>query len=182
MAMTVINVNPLSQSSIKNAIKELENYKKMLKEFPNKYTRALSEYLAELLNAEAPQMTHHWILTYEESEKKVSGVFIFDGICQFIEFGTGIVGMGANDGINDDWLSKLPPPYNQGYNTGTYIRYKDNPEKSYWVYPKNGRFYSTQGQRANPFIWRSVQELLDSRANIAHNLLMLNSMGVDYGI
>ena len=182
MAMTVINVNPLSQSSIRKAIKELEAYKKLLKEFPNKYVRALSEYLYDTLNMEAPQMTDHWILNIEETDGKATGIFIFDGICQFVEFGTGVVGMNAHDGINDEWLSKLPPPYNQGYNTGTYIRFKDNPEKSYWVYPKNGNFYSTKGQMANPFIWRSVQELLDARANIGHNLLMMNSMGVNNGI
>ena len=180
--MKTINVNPLSLASIKKAKKELEDYKKLLQEFPSKYVHALSEYLYELLGEEAPQMSDHWILTFEEKENKATGIFIFDGICQFVEFGTGIIGEQAHDGINTDWLSKLPPPYNQGYNTGTYIRFKDNPERSYWVYNKNGRFYTTQGQRANPFIYRSVQELLDARANIGHNLLMVMSTGVGHGI
>ena len=62
MAMTEIIVNPLNQSSIKKAIKELQEYKKLLKEFPNKYVRALSEHLYDTLNDEAPQMFNHWIL------------------------------------------------------------------------------------------------------------------------
>ena len=180
--MTEIIVNPLNQSSIKKAIKELQEYKKLLKEFPNKYVRALSEHLYDTLNDEAPQMFNHWILDIEETDGKATGIFIFDGICQFVEFGTGVVGMDSHDGINDEWLSKLPPPYNQGWNTGTAIRNKENPEMSYWIYGKNGEVWRTKGQRANPFIWRSVQELLDARANIARNLLMLNKAGINNGI
>lgn len=182
MAMKVINVNPLSTKSINKAIKELEDYKKMLKEFPNKYVRALSEYMSDTLNIEAPQMTAHWILNIEEADGKATGIFIFDGICKFVEFGTGLMGMKFHDGVNADWFSKLPPPYNQGYNTGTCIKNKDNPEMSYWVYEKNGSYYTTQGQQANPFIYRSVQELLSARENIGHNLLMMSSMGVNNGI
>lgn len=177
-----INVNPLSLSSIRKAIKELEDYKKLLKDFPNKYTRALSEFLYQTLNEEAPQMSDHWILSIEESENKATGIFIFDGIVQFVEFGSGFVGMQNHGGINMEWLSKLPPPYNQEYNSGNFIRFKEQPEKSYWVYKKNGHFYTTQGQQANPFIYRSVQQLLEARANIGHNLLLYNKIGINYGI
>lgn len=178
----VINVDPLKQSSIKKAIKELQEYKKLLKEFPNKYVRALSDYLYNTLNEEAPQMFDHWILNIDEADGKATGIFIFDGICQFVEFGTGVVGMNAHGGINDEWLTKLPPPYNRGWNTGTEIRNKENPEMSYWIYGKNGNVWRTQGQQANPFIWRSVQELLEARANIANNLLMLSKAGITNGI
>lgn len=176
--MKTIEVNPLKLSSINKAIKELKAYEKMLKEFPNKYVRALSEYLYDTLQIEGSKMYDHWILDYEESNGKVSGIFIFDGIVQFVEFGTGYSGMKNHDGVNDEWLSKLPPPYNQGYNTGTYIRNKEKPEQSYWVYPKNGQFYSTKGQVADPFIYRSVQQLLDARASIAR---LIMSTGVSNG-
>ena len=169
--MKTINVNPLSLSSINKAIKELEAYEQMLKEFPSKYTRALSEYLNQTLGMEAPHMTNHWILDFEEFDDKVSGIFIFDGMVQFIEFGTGYIGLSLHEGINPDWLSKLPPPYNVGYNTGTMIRNKQDPENSYWVFQKDGQYYTTHGQKADPFIYRSVQQLLDARASIARQVL-----------
>lgn len=165
--MRTIRVNPLRQSSIHAAIDELEAYKEMLKRFPSEYTKALSEYLAQTLGEQAPQMSQHWIFNVSESEGKATGIFIFDGICQFVEFGSGYVGLIKHDGINEEWLSKLPPPYNQGYNTGFYIRNKDNPPASYWVYEKDGEHYTTQGQPANPFIYRSVERLLEARASIA---------------
>ena len=182
--MRTIKVNPLSTKSIQNAITELENYKAMLKRFPTEYTRALSEYFAKTLGEQAPKMAQHWIFNISETEGKCTGVFIFDGICQFVEFGSGYIGMIQHEGINTEWLSKLPPPYNQGYNVGTinprtgvsYIRNQDNPPESYWVYEKDGQHYSTQGQPADPFIYRSVQELLDARASIAKQLI--SGMGV----
>lgn len=179
-----INVNPLSLSSINKAIKELEDYKQMLKEFPSKYVRALSEFLADTLDMEAPNMTSHWILDIREGDGKTEGVFIFDGIVQFVEFGSGLVGEQNHEGINSDWLSKLPPPYNTAYqsNAGGIGHYLDKQGQDYWVYPKNGKFYSTYGQKANPFIYRSVQQLLEARANIGHNLLMLNGAGLNNGI
>lgn len=172
--MLEIKVNPLSLNSIETAIADLKAYKEKLKSFPAKYTRALSEYFQQTLCTEAPNLQNHWIFDVRESEGKATGIFIFEGFIQFIEFGSGYIGLINHDGINDDWLSKLPPPYNKGYNVGTYyIRNKDNPPLSYWVYNKNGKYYKTQGQPANPFIYRSVQELLDARERIAKQVMEL---------
>lgn len=174
-----ITVNPLKLSSINTAIKELEKYRKMLQEFPSKYVRALSEFFSQTLNAEAPNMSHHWIMDIREGDGKVEGVFTFDGVVQFVEFGSGIVGSNNHEGINEEWLSKLPPPYNAGYesNKGGYAHYLDKNGVDYWVYPKNGQFYSTYGQRANPFIYRSVNALLEKRAEIFEQL-----KGMDIGV
>lgn len=173
MAMKTIKVNPLSSKSISNAIAELEAYKKKLIEFPPKYVRALSEYMAQTLDAEAPNLSSHWFLELRETEEKTSGVFIFDGIVQFVEFGSGLIGSNNHEGINTEWLAKLPPPYNTGYESrkGGFAHHLDKQGNDYWVYPKNGQFYSTYGQPANPFIYRSVQELLDARASIAKQVL-----------
>lgn len=179
--MKSIKVNPLSQSSIKQAIKDLEKYRQLLKEFPDKYTKALSQFLYESLRANAPYMFDHWIMDIREKENGCEGVFIFDGIVQFVEFGSGVIGESFHDGINDEWLSKLPPPYNTGYgsNAGGIGHYLDKNGVDYWVYPKNGQYYSTYGQRANPFIYTSVQELLQARKDIAKYLL---NDGDNYGI
>lgn len=171
--MKTIKVNPLNQDSINNAIDELKAYEKMLREFPAKYTRALSEYLYQTLRIQEPDMSDHWILDIREEDGKAKGVFIFDGIVQFVEFGSGLIGSQNHDGINTEWLAHLPPPYNVGYESrkGGFAHYIDRFGDDYWIYPKNGRFYSTYGQKANPFIYRSVQELLEARAKIARSCM-----------
>lgn len=173
MVMRTIKVNPLSQSSIQNAIAELEAFKKMVEEFPSKYVTALSEFMAQTLDAEAPNLSSHWFLELRENENGTSGVFIFDGIVQFVEFGSGLVGSENHEGINTEWLAKLPPPYNVGYESrkGGFAHHLDKQGRDYWVYPKNGEFYSTYGQPANPFIYRSVEQLLSARASIARQVL-----------
>ena len=171
--MRTIKVNPLNLDSINNAIVELEAYKKMLEEFPSKYVQALSEFFYQTLREEAPNMATHWIMDIQETDGKAQGVFIFDGIVQFVEFGSGLIGSQNHEGINTEWLSHLPPPYNKGYesNKGGYAHYLDKQGNDYWVYPKNGQYYSTYGQKANPFIYRSVQELLEKRAEIAKSCM-----------
>ena len=173
--MRTIKVNPLSQSSIQSAITELQEYKKRLEEFPKVYTKAMCEFFSETLAAEAPNMTTYWVLEYSESEKKATGVYKFDKTpVQFVEFGTGYIGEQNHDGINAEWLTRLPPPYTVGYNKGTgHIMNRDDPPNSYWVYVDENGFHYTQGQPANPFIYRSFQALIEARAGIAKSLLGL---------
>lgn len=174
MAMNrTINVNPLRLSSINKAIKELQDYKKKLQAFPEQYTRALTEFFVETLKIEASNMTKFWVWDIRESEGKSEGVVIFDGIVQFVEFGSGLVGEMNHEGINEEWLGKLPPPYNVGYQSraGMAGHYTDRKGQDYWVYEKEGNWYSTYGQQANPFIYRSVTELLNARKSIAENIL-----------
>ncbi len=173
MAMKTINVNPLRVSSITNAIQQLKDYQAMLQNFPEMYTKALVEFLIETLHEEAPKMDKYFIWDIRDTDKGSEGVIIFDGIVQFVEFGTGLVGETSNDGINTEWLSKLPPPYNEGYQSrkGEIGHHIDSEGQDYWVYQKDGRYWSTYGQKANPFIYRSVQRLLDERKAIAQILL-----------
>lgn len=176
--MKIIDVNPLRTSSITAAIKQLEDYRAMLKNFPEMYTKALVEFLVETLHEEAPKMDKYFIWDIRETNSGSEGVIIFDGIVQFVEFGTGLVGENSHEGINMEWLSKLPPPYNVGYQSrkGEVGHHLDRNGEDYWVYQKDGRFWSTYGQKANPFIYRSVQRLLDERKNIAQ--ILLDGMGV----
>lgn len=173
MAMKTINVNPLNSKSINKAIAELEEYKSMLKNFPQMYTQALTEFFIETLAVEHPKMTKYWIWDFRENDGKAEGVVIFDGIVQFVEFGTGLIGEMLHDGINPEWLSRLPSPYNVGYQSkkGEAGHYMDKQGRDYWVYQKDGRFWSTYGQKANPFIYRSVEQLLEKRREIGQIIL-----------
>lgn len=169
-----ITVNPLSQQSISNAISELKAYRKMLNEFPEKFTNAMVAEFVKILDTEAPNASGLRIGTYVTVEgNKARGVVVFDGKVQFIEFGTGIVGLLKHGDINQEWLDKLngySPDYNKGQKIVHVVHGEDN-EQDYWVFQKDGKYYTTHGQPANPFIYRSVKELLNKRAEIAKSVL-----------
>ena len=171
--MRTIHVNPLRVSSIYKAQKELEAYRDMLKKFPEDYTKALTEFLVETLHEEAPKMDKYFIWDIRDLGDKYEGVIIFDGVVQFVEFGTGLIGEQNHGGINTEWLEKLPPPYNEGYQSraGQVGHRTDEDGNDYWVYEKDGRFWSTYGQKANPFIYRSVERLIEARKEIAQLVL-----------
>ena len=178
-----IKVNPLSHTSVKKAYDMLVNYKRSLEEFPMALTKALSERFNEILEIQAPSAAQgkwRFYVTQESSlvtgeggeiigsEKGGAvGVFIFDGEVEFIEFGTDVVGLNNHGGINDEWLSKLPEPYNKGYDTGPSIVHFEDQNQDFWVYYDEAGRHWTQGVPADPFIYRSVKQLLDERARIA---------------
>ena len=169
----VIKVNPLRVSSIQEAIKKLETYKKILKEFPMKYTEAMMETFKELLLEEAPSsalglMKSVYINDYGEHAE---GVVVFDGHVQFIEFGTGIIGLNLHEGINDEWLNALPPPYNIYWNTGSYIVHNQE-GLDYWKYKgEDGKWHITNGIPANPFMYRAVERLIGAHRKIRNEVL-----------
>ena len=163
----VIQVNPYKTSSIKEALAELKALKKLLTEFPKEYSEALSRRLNEILEAEAPEEAKgKWTYRPEDTEEGSVWVFEFDGDVEFIEFGTGIVGKNNHAGINEEWGDKLPPPYT-GYESGHYI----NPITHEWHYWKDGKYIATTGEVANPFMYRSVQQLMKEYIDIARSVL-----------
>ena len=168
----IIKVNPFRLSSIQQAIAELEAFQKLLKEFPARYTEAMMNAFKEFLAEEAPAegialMKSIDIIDYGDHAE---GVVVFDGHVEFIEFGTGIVGLNLHDGINMEWLSELPPPYNIGWNTGTYIIHTGNSD--FWYYRnESGKWVATSGIPANPFLYRTVDRLLQERRRIRNEVL-----------
>lgn len=177
MAMErIIKVNPLRQSSIDAAIKELEEYKKLLEEFPKRFTQAMMDAFKEFLNEEAPAsgislLRNIEVLDYGDHAE---GVVVFDGHVEFIEFGTGIIGLQLHEGINDEWLNSLPPPYNKGWNTGAYIVHTKHDvwDLDYWRYrDESGKWVITNGIPANPFMYRSVERLIGAHRRIRNEVL-----------
>lgn len=160
-----INVNPYKASSIQKAIDDLKKYRKILVESPQTLVNAVAERFDEILNEQAP-VHGMWTHAPEQSDKGYSVVFTFDGEVEFIEFGTGIVGKEHHDGANMDWAEKLPPPYT-GYESGHYI----NPYTHEWRYWNGSRWIVTKGQIANPFIYRSVQQLMEEIPSILKRII-----------
>lgn len=172
--MKVIKVNPLNVGSIEKAIQELEHYRKALQEFAVEYPKAVLSKLNECIGFNAPlSASGLWEITdITVSGNHAEGCVIFDGKVEFIEFGTGIVGELNHGGINEEWLTKLPSPYNIGYNTGSKIVHIANSDDKpfgyydYWWYFQDGKFIKTSGIKADPFIYRSVRQILDEHNQI----------------
>ena len=167
----VIQVNPYRASSIQKAIDDLKAFKEKLKTFPNEYVKAMTEEFNNILGEEAPSGANGlWVHRVQESEDgKAEGIIVFAGKVEFIEFGTGIVGEYNHAGVNEEWFDRLPPPYNKGYDTGYWI----DEITHEWSYYEGGKWHRTKGQVANPFIYRSVQRLLEEKARIAKQILNL---------
>lgn len=164
---TTINVNPLKTSSIDEAIKKLKAIKNAYNELSSAYIDALCERFNEILNEQAPEEAKgKWEYRAEDSENGKMGVFHFQGDVEFIEFGTGIVGKENHDGANMEWAEKLPPPYT-GYESGHFI----NPITHEWRFWKNGKWIVTTGREADPFIYRSVQQLLEESPEIIRKVM-----------
>ena len=162
-----INVNPFRKSSIDRAIKELESLKYVLKIMPDAYVDAICERFNEILESEAPEDAKGmWVFEKQDTENGKVGVFRFRGEVEFIEFGTGIVGKENHDGANMDWAERLPPPYT-GYESGHYINLKTHE----WRYRDGNKWIVTKGREADPFIYRSVQQVLSESGEIAMRVL-----------
>lgn len=180
--MTTFSVNPLSGKSINDTLIKLQNYKESLQRFPELFAKAIEEKLNEILEGQAPPMGQGlWTSYVSVGEDKSSAIFSFEGNVEFIEFGTGIVGKHNHDGINTDWLSKLPPPYTE-YNRGPCIVHFPDENMDYWVYRDEQGMHRTQGIPADPFIYRSVQELMRQHAEIARDVFKKNNIGKDIEI
>ncbi len=177
MAMEkIIKVNPLRHSSILKALKELETYKKLLEEFPAKYTQEMMKAFNEFLMEEAPPSGIGLLKSIDviDDGNHAEGVVVFDGHVEFIEFGTGVIGLNLHEGINDEWLNALPPPYNKGWNTGEYIIHARHSvwDLDYWKYrDDNGNWVVTNGIPANPFMYRAVERLIGAHRRIRNEVL-----------
>lgn len=194
--MTTIYVNPLNLKSVDDARYKLRMYKESLAQFPEIYIKEVNKTLNEILKGQAPPLAQGMWSSYtivggggfgidseggETSGVGASAIFLFDGKVEFIEFGTGVVGKNHHDGINTDWLDKLPPPYLE-YNRGPQIQHFADENMDYWVYYDESGKHVTHGQPANPFIYRSVTELRNQYADIARNVFKKNNIGSDFRI
>ena len=74
----------------------------------------------------------------------------------YVEFGTGRVGAANHGGIS--------PNAKVSYSQGPW-KHPKNPKKGYrqiqtdyWTYPAGGKFYSTRGYRARPFLYPAAKD------------------------
>ena len=81
----------------------------------------------------------------------------------FVEFGTGQMGEEA------PYPYLLPEGVEWNYNTGKTI-FEVSPGQYGWFYPKNGKWYFTQGMPARPFMYETAMELQSEVVKIAREV------------
>lgn len=171
MKNRVIKVE-LSEQGIDKALRELENYKKWLKECTEKFVQALGEEGMQIASAKFQQATYDGtndvsVSVENRGENKVAVVAV-GGAVLFIEFGTGV-----------KYPDNHPEAGKNGFNRGGYGYHLGRLEKG-WRYKgdpgSNGELIMTgehagevrtYGNPANMSLYLTVRELQEKFEEIA---------------
>ncbi len=163
----------LSVSSVRAAIKDLEDYKKDLANKCNMLSQRLAEKGVEIAKAEIVDLDAVFtseLLNSIHSEDKGDGVWaVVAGTdhALFVEFGTGQVGQ------QSPYPYGFPDGISWSYNTGKTIRQALNDivihgstfvkaGEYYWSYVgKDGKVHITKGMTSRPFMHNTANELRD---------------------
>ena len=163
----------LSVSSVKAAIKDLEDYKKDLANKCNMLSQKLAEKGVEIAKAEIISLDAVFtseLLESIHSEKTGSGIWaVIAGTnhCAFVEFGTGQVGQSS------PYPYEFPDGVSWAYNSGLTIRQAMEDivihgstfvkaGEYYWTYiGKDGKLHITKGMPSRPFMHNTANELRD---------------------
>lgn len=161
-----ITINPLSTSSIDEAIRRLEGYEKSLEQKTQEFiSRMVGEGKMKAIEL-VPVNTGvamNSIAGYIENGR---GIIWAGGYCAYIEFGTGLRGGNLNGGtmgsasIADrhpdlEWIRMMNWVYGSG---GKIFTTKDG--RVGWYYPVgDGTFRFTEGMPSRPFMYETMKYL-----------------------
>lgn len=172
MAKKVFKAN-LSVSSIRQLQKDLKEYKNSL-EYKCKL---LSEKLAErgveiakirissldaVFTGELINSIHSEDKGYE-NKKAIFIIVTNNEHAAFVEFGTGIIGQ------DSPYPYELPEGVAWEYATGETIRQLADGRYG-WFYPRDGKWYFTQGMPARPFMFETSLELQKIIVDVAKEI------------
>ena len=161
----------LSASSVKAAIRALEDYKKDLTNKCTLLSQKLAEKGVEIAKAEIISLDAVFtseLLESIHSEERGSGVWaVIAGTshCTFVEFGTGQVGQSS------PYPYEFPDGVSWAYNSGSTIRQAMEDivirgstfvkaGEYYWTYiGKDGKLHITKGMPSRPFMHNTANEL-----------------------
>lgn len=154
MKRKTININPLSTTSIKEAQKQLEQYKIDLKQRLDLFVRRLAEIGVGIAQAKAIDMDAYYSGNLVASINLKQGdvvqfgskwvVYVGCPYAKYVEFGTGIVGKN----FPHDIASQLGWKYDV-----------NNHGVEGWYYHDRNGFHWTNGMEARPFMYETSQEL-----------------------
>lgn len=157
-----IKVNPLDPDSIDEAIAEIERYETFVAEKAQELVRLLKELGVEKAKELVPVDTgvaQASIIGYMDENK---GIIQAGGYCKYIEFGTGVRGLGSQH-PSPEYLAIMQWAYNSG---ATIFTTKDGREG--WYYPADdGSWRFTEGMPSRPFMFETAQYLKSEAARLA---------------
>lgn len=161
-----IKVNPLDPDSIDKAIAEVEKYEKFIAEKAQELVRLLKELGVEKAKELVPIDTgvaQQSIIGYMDENK---GIIQAGGYCKYIEFGTGVRGLGSQH-PSPEYLAIMQWAYNSG---ATIFTTKDGREG--WYYPADdGSWRFTEGMPSRPFMFETAQYLKREASRLAKEAL-----------
>lgn len=163
MAKHKITLNPLSQSSIQNAIKALQSYQDSLTYKCQFLAEKLAEKGVEIARVQIADLDAIFtseLLQSVHSEYKGSikggGVWAVVANSEhaaFVEFGTGVIGK-ANP-----YKGTLPEGVDWQYASGKTIRQLADGRYGWFYQGKDGNWYFTEGMPSRPFMYNTANEL-----------------------
>lgn len=171
MAKHKITLNPLSQSSIQNAIKSLQSYQDSLTYKCQLLVEKLAEKGVEIARVQIADLDAIFtseLLQSVHSEYKGSvksgGVWAVVANSEhaaFVEFGTGVIGK-ANP-----YKGTLPEGVDWQYASGKTIRQLADGRYGWFYQGKDGNWYFTEGMPSRPFMYNTANELRSIIASTA---------------
>lgn len=163
MAKHKITLNPLSQSSIQNAIKALQSYQDSLTYKCQLLAEKLAEKGVEIARvqiADLDAIFNQDLIKSIHSEYvgsvKGGGVWAVVANSEhaaFVEFGTGVIGK-ANP-----YKGTLPEGVDWQYASGKTIRQLADGRYGWFYQGKDGNWYFTEGMPSRPFMYSTANEL-----------------------
>ena len=159
--MKTITVNLNQKDSIKNAIKDLEKYKKNLEKNTRLLVQKLTDLGAKVVRVNIVSMGAYYsgellsgAMGYYSPTLNAGFVKVASDHVAFVEFGTGVVGRNASH-KNGEYLAKA----SWSYASGTKIFTTQN-GKVGWIYPTDdGEFRFTEGMKSRPFMYETALQL-----------------------
>lgn len=157
-----ISINIMSNKSIQNAVKEVENYAYSLTDKCNEFAKKLAQIGVQTAKMKVAQYDAVYTgellssINYEQGAviKKGATWIVYTGCpwAKFVEFGTGIVG-------------KMKPHKNKGI-VGWEYDVNEHGEAGWWYY-RDGKRHWTKGLPSRPFMYETSIELAEKIAEVA---------------
>lgn len=163
----------LSPSSIQALQQQLGEYQKSLDRKCGELVRRLSERGVEIAKANVTRLDAIFtgellnsIHTRSGGSGKNTAVFFIVADSKhaaYVEFGTGQIGQ------EKPYPHSLPEGVAWNYNSGKTI-FEISPGQYGWFYPRDGKWYFTQGMPSRPFMYETSLELMQEIPKIAREV------------
>jgi hypothetical protein len=156
-----ITVDLNKENSIKNAIKELKQYKRDVENKTRLLVQRLTDEGASIARVKIVNMGAYYsgellsgVNGYYSPSLNAGFVKVASDHVAFVEFGTGVIGKNSPH-KNGEYLSKAA----WSYASGTKI-FTTKDGRVGWIYPTDdGGFRFTEGMESRPFMYETALEL-----------------------